>query len=403
MNYAIILAAGKGARMNTDISKYALPLLGKEMLLYSVDALKQTSVDKVFCVLGYKKEYLYNLLKNEKIDIRIQSNQNGVLDAIKCINDLEAGGYTVIKYADNPLITGKIINDLIDYHVNNNNDITRGSGIYIFKTKILIDNICNINKNEVSNEFELDDLIDFLYNHKINDYLIDDGHTSDINTMLDLLLAEDKLKKEIKFNWLKKGVYIDDLSVVGPDVVLEANCSIINSFILCNTSIHKNCIVKGSEIENSIIFSNTSINASVIKNSIVGNNCDIGPFSHIRENSIISGNNRIGNYVEVKNSKIGQFSKLSHHAYMGDTICGENVNFGCGAITVNYDGKNKHKTIIGNNCFIGCNCNLIAPICIDDNCYIAAGSTITNDTGKGDFVIARAMQITKEDYAKKYK
>lgn len=403
LNYALILAAGIASRMSSDVYKYTIPILGKEMLLYTVDAIKNVAVDKIICILGYKKEALYSTLKNEKIDIKIQQNPNGTLDAVKCADDLISGGYTIILYADNPLITSNIINEMIKYHLSNNNDVTKANGIFIFKTSLLLDNINYISKNEITNEYEMDDLINYLYNYKIDDYLLSDSYLSDVNTMSDLSITEEKLNNRIRLDYLKKGIRIDSNSIISPDALIEDNCEIINSRILGNSLIHKGSIVKGSEINNSIVFENNRIINSVITDSIIGNSCDIGPFSHIRNNSIICGNNRIGNFVEVKNSKIGEFSKLSHHAYMGDTVCGENVNFGCGAITVNYDGRNKHKTIIGNNSFIGCNCNLIAPIKIDDNCYIAAGSTITNDTSNGDFAIARAMQIIKEDYAKKYK
>lgn len=403
MNYAIILAAGKGIRMNSDVPKYAMPLLGKEMLLYAVDAIKNTSVDKTICVLGYKKEYLYNTLKNEKIDIKIQQHQNGNLDAIKSVNDLALDGYTLIIYADNPLITTNVINDMINYHLLEQNDITRGGSMFIIKTKLLFDNINKVSINNFTNEYEIDDLFTLLYDCKIGDYLIEDNYYCDINTIFDLVEAEEVLKKRIRMDYLLKDIRIDSNSTIGIDVLIEENCTIVNSTILGNSLIHKNTIVKSSDINNSIVFENNSIINSVVNNSIIGCSCEIGPFAHIRNNSIICGNNRIGNFVEVKNSKIGEYSKLSHHAYMGDTICGENVNFGCGAITVNYDGKNKHQTIIGNNTFVGCNCNLIAPIKIDDNCFIAAGSTITNDTKNGDFVIARALQVIKEDYAKKYK
>ena len=164
------------------------------------------------------------------------------------------------------------------------------------------------------------------------------------------------------------------------------------------------CSPVSSRIDSdTIILENAKVKHSVVYDSTIGKYAQIGPFAHIRMNTIIGPNNRIGNFVEVKNSMLGDTTKASHLSYLGDSQIGNNVNIGCGSITVNYDGKNKHKTIIGNNVFVGCNSNLIAPINIESDSFIAAGSTITDDLESSDFAIARAKQVTKKGYAKKYK
>lgn len=164
-----------------------------------------------------------------------------------------------------------------------------------------------------------------------------------------------------------------------------------------NISIKGNTIINNSKIGN-----NSSIISSVITDSTILNNCSIGPFSHLRNSTKINNNIRIGNFVEIKNSTINDDTKIAHLTYIGDCICGKNVNFGCGTVIVNYDGKLKRQTIIGNNVFIGCNTNIIAPIEIKDNVFIAAGSTITNSLEKNSFAIARAKQITKPNKAMNY-
>ena len=170
-----------------------------------------------------------------------------------------------------------------------------------------------------------------------------------------------------------------------------------------NSTFGKDVILNGNVIiNNSKISSNCEITSSKINDSIISNNCKIGPFSHIRNNSLINENVRVGNFVEIKNSLIGKNTKISHLSYIGDCLCGDNVNIGCGVITVNYDGKNKYKTIIGSNSFIGCNSNLIAPIEIGESSMIAAGSTLTKSTNKNSFTIARSKQITKENKASNY-
>ena len=147
-----------------------------------------------------------------------------------------------------------------------------------------------------------------------------------------------------------------------------------------------------TELNNAIILENAKVKHSVVYDSTIGQYATIGPFAHIRMNAVIGPNNRIGNFVEVKNSVLGDTTKASHLSYLGDSDIGENVNIGCGSITVNYDGRKKHRTVIGNNVFVGCNSNLIAPVEIKDNAFIAAGSTITQDVEEYDLAIARSKQ-----------
>ena len=139
-----------------------------------------------------------------------------------------------------------------------------------------------------------------------------------------------------------------------------------------------------------------------MEQSVIHNNVAIGPYAHIRPNSEIDDNCKIGNFVEIKNSHLGENTKASHLAYVGDAEIGRNCNIGCGAIFVNFNGKEKHKTIVGDDCFIGSNCNIIAPVSIADGTYVCAGTTLTQDTGKFDFVVGRARETVKHNRAKKY-
>ena len=188
--------------------------------------------------------------------------------------------------------------------------------------------------------------------------------------------------------------------------VLDSNvvCTDINLLEIDeNTNIGQNVTLIGAvHLINSSIGNNTLINNSYIIDSFINEYCIIGPYAHIRNQSKINNHVRIGNFVEIKKSSINNLSKVSHLSYLGDCECGEAVNVGCGTITVNYDGKHKHKTIIGNKVFIGCNSNLIAPISIGNKSFIAAGSTITNSINDYSFAIARSKQTTKENKAKQY-
>ena len=183
-----------------------------------------------------------------------------------------------------------------------------------------------------------------------------------------------------------------------------------------NVTIHPTNIIKGNTvigdnvtllpnnyIVDSIIEENVVIEYSYIENSIIHKSCHIGPFSRIRPNSEIGENSKIGNFVEVKNSKLGDGVKASHLAYIGDVDIGDNCNIGCGAIFVNYNGKTKSRSIVGDNCFIGSNVNVIAPVNIAKDSYICAGTTITIDTQEKDFVIGRCRETIKHNYSDKYK
>lgn len=157
-----------------------------------------------------------------------------------------------------------------------------------------------------------------------------------------------------------------------------------------------------STIKNSVIKANVVIENSVIEDSVIEQGTHIGPFSHIRPNSKIGKNCKIGNFCEVKNSQIGDGTKMSHLAYVGDAIVGKNCNIGCGVIFANYNGKEKNQTIVGDNVFIGSNSNIIAPVKIEDDVYICAGTTVTQNLSKGDFVIGRNKETIKKDRAYKY-
>lgn len=191
------------------------------------------------------------------------------------------------------------------------------------------------------------------------------------------------------------GVIINETSKIGSGTVIYPG-----TIIKENCTIGDNCTIgPNSLIENCIIGNNVTLNSSQAYSSSIGDNVTVGPFAHIRPNSTILDNAKIGNFVEIKNSVIGRFTSVAHLTYVGDSDVGEHVNFGCGCVTVNYDGKNKSRCVIGNHSFIGCNTNLVAPVKVGDHSYIAAGSTITDNVNDEAMAIARARQINKEGYA----
>ena len=191
-------------------------------------------------------------------------------------------------------------------------------------------------------------------------------------------------------------VFISKDSIVSPKAKI-----LFNSVILGESEIKDDAVIgPNSIIIDSIILNGAEVLNSLVMNSIVGEKTTVGPYAHLRESTKIGENCRIGNFVEVKKSIVGDRTKASHLAYIGDSEIGKDCNFGCGSITVNYDGVNKHKTIIGDNAFIGCNTNLVAPLKVYNNSFIACGSTITSDVPENTLAIARSRQLNKIDYYK---
>lgn len=441
---AIILAAGKGTRMKTDLPKCAFPILEKPMIKYIMDALDKTKVDKKIVVVGYKKEVFYELLDN--CCFAVQENQLGTADAVKSAIPYLDDGITLIIPGDTPLINYEKINSLIETELALKKDIAilttfldnptgygriireKGkinriveerdcyedekqikevnTGIMVVDNKFLKEAIYKIENNNAKNEYYLTDILQFT--DEIASIILDDNDILyGINDLYALSMVEDMVRKAILKKHMLNGVNIVNPSTVTiyPDVVIDDGVTIYpNSFIRGNTIIKKGAIIgPNTELNNAIIKEDAKVKHSVVYDSTIGKNATIGPFAHIRLNAVIGESNRIGNFVEVKNSILGTNTKSSHLSYLGDSQIGSNVNIGCGSITVNYDGKKKHKTVIGDNVFIGCNSNLIAPIEIKDNAFIAAGSTITDDVDDNDLAIARSRQINKKGYAKKYK
>ena len=449
MNNAIILAAGKGTRMKTELPKCAFPLLKKPMVTYIIEALESISIDQIICVVGHKKEVLQDILK-DRVKYAIQEEQLGTGHAVKCALDfIDDNGYTIILPGDTPLIDKEILDQLIEVHKSNKNDFTIGTivldnpfgfgrivrdssnsvlriveekdaseeerkikeintGLFLVDNFLLKKALLEIKNNNAKGEYYLTDIVEILSKEaKIGTFTIKDTYKlNGINDLYTLSLVEKQFREAILKKHMLNGVNIvnPETVTIGNDVTIEAGTTIYQgSIILGKTSIGRNCVVgPNSEIFNSTLKDGSKLLHSVCYDSTLEENSSVGPFSHIRMNTVVGQDNRIGNFVEMKNSVIGPKTNVAHLTYVGDTDCGGGVNFGCGTVTVNYDGKNKYRTTIGDNVFIGCNSNLIAPVSIGSESFIAAGSTITDSIDENDFAIARAKQVTKKGYAKKF-
>lgn len=443
---AIILAAGKGTRMKTETPKCAFPILKKPMIEYSIEALERAQVDRVIAVVGYKREVFTQLL-GSRVEYAYQEEMLGTGHATLQASSLhhDDDSITMIMPGDMPLIPAPLIDKLFRSHLEMGNDLTvvsmnisqpKGygrierneynqvvgiveerdcndlqkqikevnSGTYIIHTKLLFKVLPLIKKNIRSGEYYLTDIIKLMHqDYRVRAFIArSPEELMGINTLYQVSLAESYLRKLINKNMMELGVYMvnPDTITIGHNVVIEEGVTIYPNTTITGHTVVKSGATIGpnTELEDAYIGNHSRVNHSLVYDSKVGDHTTVGPFAHIRGGASIGNHNRIGNFVEVKKTTTGDHTKAAHLSYIGDSTVGRNVNFGCGSITVNYDGVKKHQTTIGDDVFIGCNVNLIAPIQISSEVFIAAGSTVTKDIPKGVLAIARNKQVHKEDY-----
>lgn len=445
-NYAIILAAGKGTRMKTALPKCAYPLLKKPMIEYILESVEKSKIENKIVVVGHEKEVFEEML-SKRVTFAYQHQQLGTAHAVfmaKQVIDDEDGNCIIIP-GDMPLITHELIEYFLSYHYDRKNDMTIAtsnienpygygriirneygsvekiveenecdkyeaeikevnSGMYCIKTKVLFQYIEKIDNKNNKGEYYFTDLVKLIKDDfKVGAYKVKNSELlRGVNDLYSLSLAESTLRMEINKRFLLLGVNIVNPSTVtiSDEVILEEGVVIYpNTYITGNSIIRKDAVIgPNTEIHNSLIGERSICKHSLVHDSSVGSDTSVGPFSHLRNHAIIGDKNRIGNFVEIKNTITGDLTKASHLAYLGDAEVGKNVNFGCGSVTVNYDGRLKHKTVIGDNVFIGCNANLIAPIEVGNNVVIGAGSTVYENIPSDALAIARSKQVNKEGY-----
>lgn len=447
---AIILAAGEGTRMKSKCPKVIHELCGKPMVQHVIDSVKNAGIDDIVVVVGHKAEDVKACI-GESVKYALQKIQLGTAHAVMCAIDNIKGNrdVTLILTGDTPLITEDTISNLISYHNKYGNsgtiltsdfenpygygrivrdkdgkvlkiveqkDATEeeqkireiNSSIYCFNTENLIETLNSVGNRNAQKEYYLTDVIEIMRNNGlgVGAYKVDDpAEIMGINSRMQLAQASKAMRFRINNRLMMEGVsiidpesvYIDKDVKIGRDTIVYPGCVIEGG-----TSIGEDCIIgPNCRLVNSLIHDGVEINNSVVLESEVMSGTHVGPFAYIRPESVIGQNVKIGDFVEVKKSVIGDGTKVSHLTYIGDSEVGKNVNFGCGTITVNYDGKKKYKTIIGDNVFIGCNANLVAPVKINNDSYIAAGSTITDEVPEGSLAIARERQVNKEGWVDK--
>lgn len=423
MQRGIILAAGKGTRMESDLPKVLHKVAGKEMVLHVIDAMKNAGIKDIYVVVGYKSELVAKILPKD-VKVVMQKEQLGTGHAVAMAKKAldKKDGNTIIVSGDTPLISpstikkamklkadgtvltmeladpksyGRIIKNkdniqkIVEFKDANDsqkaiNEVN--SGIYVFNNKELFKYINKISNKNNQNEYYLTDIIELFLQNKltVKTLAINPNEALGVNNKEDLMEVERIMKNQTNSSLASKGVKIIDST----SVYIESSVKFGK-----NVTIYPNVVIMGK----TVIGDNTTIYPfTFIKDSTTKNDVEIGPFARLRDNALIEENAKVGNFVEVKNSTVGKESKAMHHAYLGDTKIGKKSNIGAGTITANYDGKNKHKTTIGDNVFIGSNSTLIAPVKVGKGALVAAGSTITNDVPANTKAFARSKQTNKK-------
>lgn len=414
---AIVMAAGKGTRMKSKKSKLVHKIYGKEIIRRAVENVKRAGIEEVITVVGYQKEQIEEVLK-DTVKYAVQDEQLGtghaVIQAAKLLEGRK--GKVLVLNGDHPIMRPETLKNLVELskqrgesatiltmvhdnilpygkiiHDENGNikqiiehkDCTLEQqqirevnlGMYCFDIEELQKALKELKNDNVQKEYYLTDVIKIMYDKGLKTGSIvvsDNAEVLGVNDRMDLQILTKALQLRINTEHMRNGVTIEDIN---------------NTYIYDDVEI-------GID---TVIHPNTTIKSGVV----IGEDCEIGPNAYVREGCRLSDKVKIGSFVEIKKAIIGECTKVPHLSYMGDCEIGGKTNIGCGTITCNYDGFNKSKTIIGENSFIGSNTNLVAPVNLGRNTFVAAGSTITDDVPDDSLAIARQRQTNKEGWNRK--
>ncbi|CEJ48213.1 bifunctional UDP-N-acetylglucosamine diphosphorylase/glucosamine-1-phosphate N-acetyltransferase GlmU [Umezakia ovalisporum] len=442
-----ILAAGRGTRMKSHLPKVLHPLGGKTLIERVLHSVEPLSPSQRIVIVGYQKELVKAAMQLPNLEFVEQSQQLGTGHAIQqllpCLENYT--GDLLVLNGDVPLLRTQTLEQLIQTHQEHQNAATIltahlnqpqgygrvfcdsentvqkivedkdctaiqkqncciNAGVYCFNWRQLAKILPDLQPNNVQKEYYLTDAVTQLGKVMAVD-VKDSQEILGINDRLQLATAYEILQKRIKEKWMMAGVTlidpnsitIDDTVEIQPDVIIEPQ-----THLRGNTTIQTGSrIGPGSLIENSQLGENVTVKYSLVTESIVEAGSRVGPYAHLRGHAVVGANCRVGNFVEIKNSQLGDRTNAAHLSYLGDTTTGNQVNIGAGTITANYDGVKKHHTYIGNYTKTGSNSVLVAPVTLGDNVYVAAGSTITENVPDNSLVIARSRQVVKQSWEQK--
>lgn len=446
-----ILAAGRGTRMKSDLPKVLHELGGRTLVERVLQSCQEIDISRRLIIIGYRGELVKQSLiggqeipenpESPPLEFVEQTEQLGTGHAIQQLLPHLQGfqGDLLVLNGDVPLLRAETIKQLMAIHTQHQNSATIltanlpnpqgygrvftdsqnlvqqivedrdctteqkqnqriNAGVYCFHWPHLEKILPDLKADNDQKEYYLTDTVSILSPVMAVD-VEDYQEILGINDRKHLATASDILQTRVKDKWMKAGVTLIDANSITIDDTVELQAEVViepQTHLRGRTSIASGSrIGPGSLIENSQIGENVTVLYSVISDSIVAENSRIGPYAHLRGHAQIGANCRVGNFVELKNTQIGDRTNIAHLSYLGDATLGEKVNIGAGTITANYDGKNKHKTKIGDRAKIGANSVLVAPITVGEDVTVAAGSAVTEDVGDDCLVIARSRQVVK--------
>ncbi|MBI5492809.1 MAG: bifunctional UDP-N-acetylglucosamine diphosphorylase/glucosamine-1-phosphate N-acetyltransferase GlmU [Deltaproteobacteria bacterium] len=449
---AIVLAAGKGTRMKSNLPKVLHGVAGRPMLFYPLDILKGLGASKVVAVVGFGRDEVKAAFPSNGLTFAVQKDQLGtghaVAIALKHLKNFN--GDVLILSGDVPLIRKETVNGLIKLRGrrgpvlsfistvldnpsgygrvvrDKDNSVVRivedrdcsplqkrisevNSGIYLVDSSFLYANIKRLGRKNAQGEYYLPDLVHLAVSQGLKAAAlthIDPDEVMGINNRIELARADKFMRRRISEALMLNGIsildpdntYIDYGVKVGHDTVIYPGARLSGSTVL-----GERCVIEdGSIIVDSSIGDGSIVRGyTVMESAKIGKGVSIGPFARLRPGSRIEEGARVGNFVEVKNTSIGKGSKANHLTYLGDSVIGQGVNIGAGTITCNYDGVKKHRTIIEDGAFIGSDTQLIAPVKVGRNAYVGSGTTVTKDVPPGSLVITRAPEKVVKGWAKR--
>lgn len=437
----VILAAGMGKRMHSPLPKALHTLCGKSMLAHVADAARSVS-DRIVCVVGHGRERILEVFDG-MMDFAVQEEQLGTGHAVKMAEAHFGEGDVLVLFADTPLVASETLRRLVETHRGEQNAATLitaipddpssfgrivrkadgsflkiveyknadegerqirevNSGMAVFRADLLREKVKMLSSDNPQGEYLLTDVFEMLLNdgEKVGTVRASDFHEmTGINDKYYLSLAEEYLQRRIKKDLMLSGVtvrmpetvYIESGAEIEPGAVIEQG-----SRILAGSKVASDCVIGPfTEIKNVSVGEGSVLIRTVAADTEIGSFCHIGPFAYLRPGTKLGNHVKIGDFVELKNTTIGDNTKVPHLSYLGDGEVGARTNIGCGTIFVNYDGMHKHKTSVGSDSFVGCASCLVAPVRVGDDVFVAAGTTVVDDVDDEMFVISRVSQTTK--------
>lgn len=435
----VILAAGQGTRMKSSLPKVLHPLAGLPLVQHVINTSKELKPQTINVVYGHGGEQVKNTINDDDINWVLQKEQLGTGHAVDQVSDqLKDGQVVLILYGDVPLIHLDTLADLLNQasdgialltvHLDNpqgygrivrnkngqveniteekdaSNEVKKihevNTGILAVKANLLKNWLSQLDNSNAQKEYYLTDVIAMAVK---DNFTVHTTHPDNefevmgVNNRIQLAELERHYQHEQATRFMTNGITLADPTRIdirgkvahGKDIFIDVNTIIEgNVSIGNNVSIGANCVIRNSKIADDVEI----LPMSILDNASVGKGSKVGPFARLRPGAVLSDNTHIGNFVEIKKSFIGIGSKVNHLTYVGDSLIGKNVNIGAGTITCNYDGANKHQTIIEDDVFVGSATQLVAPVKIGKNATIGAGSTITTDVNQGELAITRVKQ-----------